>query len=173
MKNIEYEDQLGFLYSCMTAQLFFERRVLYYNFNFVLPCLLITVLVIAGFALPCESGEKIGLRKWILSSFCFSMLVINEEFFEFIHFKIFEINLYSFCQEITNLLAILYFAQYLSGVVPQSSLGIPLIIILMNNVSILATISLLGNVYVLNLYCREPDTNHDMWPIVSIKKQFS
>ena len=63
VKNIEYEDQLGFLYSCMTAQLFFERRVLYYNFNFVLPCLLITVLVIAGFALPCESDEKIGLRK--------------------------------------------------------------------------------------------------------------
>ena len=59
-------------------------------------------------------------------------------------------------------MAIVYFEQYLSTVVPHSSLGIPLIIILMNNVSIMATVALLGNIYVLNLHHREPDTNNDM-----------
>ena len=59
---VHYADQTG-EYSVMTAQLFFQRRFLFHNFNFVLPCALITVLVVIGFALPCESGEKIGLRK--------------------------------------------------------------------------------------------------------------
>ena len=60
--DVKYADQDG-IYSVMTAQLFFERRALFFNFNFVLPCILITLLVVAGFALPCESGEKIGLRN--------------------------------------------------------------------------------------------------------------
>ena len=59
-------------------------------------------------------------------------------------------------------MAIVYFEQYLSTVVPHSSLGIPLIIILMNNVSVMVTVALLGNIYVLNLHHREPDTNNDM-----------
>jgi hypothetical protein len=65
--DVKYADQDG-IYSVMTAQLFFERRALFFNFNFVLPCILITLLVVAGFALPCESGEKIGLRNQIKSN---------------------------------------------------------------------------------------------------------
>ena len=42
--TVHYADQAG-NYSVMTAQLFFARRSLFYNFNFVLPCVLITLLV--------------------------------------------------------------------------------------------------------------------------------
>ena len=67
VESFKYVDQDG-EFSVMTAQLFFERRILYYNFNFVVPCVLITLLVIGGFALPCECGEKIGLRNNSLHS---------------------------------------------------------------------------------------------------------
>ena len=67
VESFKYVDQDG-EFSVMNAQLFFERRILYYNFNFVVPCVLITLLVIGGFALPCECGEKIGLRNYSLHS---------------------------------------------------------------------------------------------------------
>jgi len=57
VRPVHFDDQDGD-YSIMTAQLFFQRRVLFYNFNFVIPSVLITILIVAGFALPCESGEK-------------------------------------------------------------------------------------------------------------------
>ena len=63
VRPVHFDDQNGD-YSIMTAQLFFQRRVLFYNFNFVIPSVLITILIVAGFALPCESGKKIGLRNF-------------------------------------------------------------------------------------------------------------
>ncbi|RCN29791.1 hypothetical protein ANCCAN_24445 [Ancylostoma caninum] len=40
-----------------------RRRVLYYAFNLILPCILITVLTLTGFTLPPDAGEKMSLRK--------------------------------------------------------------------------------------------------------------
>jgi hypothetical protein len=67
-----------------------------------------------------------------------------------------------FSKEITNLLAIVYFEQSLSSTVPQSSLGIPIIIYFLSNISILCTISLIGNVYVLHLHHTEVEMSQDM-----------
>ena len=52
-------------YSIMTAHLYFRRKTLFFSFNFIIPCLIITICSIFGFMLPPESGEKIGLRKYI------------------------------------------------------------------------------------------------------------
>jgi nicotinic acetylcholine receptor len=60
-----YSDQEG-SYSMMTVKLNFVRRTLFYGFNFVVPAALITILSISGFCLPAESGEKIGLRKFLI-----------------------------------------------------------------------------------------------------------
>ncbi len=60
-----YSDQEG-SYSIMTVKLNFVRRTLFYDFNFVVPAALITILSISGFCLPAESGEKIGLRKFLI-----------------------------------------------------------------------------------------------------------
>lgn len=40
-----------------------KRRTLYYGFNLIIPCMLITLITLLGFILPPDSGEKIGLRK--------------------------------------------------------------------------------------------------------------
>jgi len=39
-----------------------RRRTLYYGFNFIMPCLLTTMMSLLGFTLPPEAGEKITLR---------------------------------------------------------------------------------------------------------------
>jgi hypothetical protein len=62
-----YSDQGG-SFSTMTVKLNFVRRTLFYDFNFVVPAALITILSISGFFLPAESGEKIGLRKFQFAS---------------------------------------------------------------------------------------------------------
>jgi hypothetical protein len=40
-----------------------RRRTLYFIFNLVFPCILISLMSILGFCLPPDSGEKIGLGK--------------------------------------------------------------------------------------------------------------
>jgi nicotinic acetylcholine receptor, invertebrate len=39
-----------------------RRRTLYYIFNLVFPCVLISFMSVLGFTLPPDSGEKIGLE---------------------------------------------------------------------------------------------------------------
>lgn len=41
-----------------------RRRTLFYLFNIVFPCILISLLSVLGFILPPDSGEKIGLGKY-------------------------------------------------------------------------------------------------------------
>ena len=48
--------------SLVYVTLNFTRRTLYYAFNLVLPCFIISLMSVIGFRLSEESGEKIGLR---------------------------------------------------------------------------------------------------------------
>lgn len=54
--------QDGF-FSVVLVELNIERRSVYYDFNFVVPITMVSVLNIFGFLLPVESGEKIALRN--------------------------------------------------------------------------------------------------------------
>ncbi|XGW27903.1 hypothetical protein V3C99_008029 [Haemonchus contortus] len=47
-----------------------RRRVLYYAFNLILPCILITLLTLIGFTLPPDAGEKMSLQITIMLSIC-------------------------------------------------------------------------------------------------------
>ena len=58
--------QNGF-FSVVLVELDIERRSVYYDFNFVMPITMVSVLNIFGFLLPVESGEKIALRNTILN----------------------------------------------------------------------------------------------------------
>lgn len=61
----------------ITITLNFQRRALFYTFNFVLPCLVISISCLAGFILPANKGEKIGLRKFNPLILHFFILLIN------------------------------------------------------------------------------------------------
>ncbi|KAK6014943.1 hypothetical protein OSTOST_19662, partial [Ostertagia ostertagi] len=47
-----------------------RRRVLYYAFNLILPCILITMLTLIGFTLPPDAGEKMSLRAFFALCMC-------------------------------------------------------------------------------------------------------
>ncbi|CAI5447835.1 unnamed protein product [Caenorhabditis angaria] len=47
-----------------------RRRALYYAFNLILPCILITMLTLVGFTFPPDAGEKMSLQITIMLSIC-------------------------------------------------------------------------------------------------------
>ncbi|XP_077865207.1 neuronal acetylcholine receptor subunit alpha-7-like [Saccoglossus kowalevskii] len=55
-----------------------RRRTLYYGFNMIIPCALMTVMAITGFTLPPDSGEKLTLGITILLSMTVFLLLIAE-----------------------------------------------------------------------------------------------
>ena len=55
-----------------------RRRVLYYLFNIILPCVWLSILSLIAFWLPPDSGEKITLGITVLLAFSVFMLLIAE-----------------------------------------------------------------------------------------------
>jgi len=55
-----------------------RRRILYYLFNIILPCIWLSILILVGFWLPPDSGEKITLGITVLLAFSVFMLLIAE-----------------------------------------------------------------------------------------------
>lgn len=58
-------------YSCcpepyvdITFTIQIRRRTLYYFFNLIVPCVLISSMALLGFTLPPDSGEKLTLGEW-------------------------------------------------------------------------------------------------------------
>ncbi|XP_071167041.1 acetylcholine receptor subunit alpha-type acr-16-like [Mytilus edulis] len=62
----------------VTFYLHLRRRVLYYAFNVIIPCVLLSLLTLTGFLLPPESGEKVTLGLTVLLAFSVFMLLIAE-----------------------------------------------------------------------------------------------
>jgi len=52
-------------YYDITYTIHVRRRALYYFFNLVIPCALISVVLLFAFLLPPESGQKITLSTYI------------------------------------------------------------------------------------------------------------
>ena len=58
----------------MTIQM--RRKPLFYVFNMILPCLVITLVALLGFYMPSDSGEKVSMGiTTLLSMTVFLMLV--------------------------------------------------------------------------------------------------
>ena len=56
-------------YVDVTFTIQIRRRTLYYFFNLIVPCVLISSMALLGFTLPPDSGEKLTLGKYELFRF--------------------------------------------------------------------------------------------------------
>ncbi|CAF3073123.1 unnamed protein product [Rotaria sp. Silwood2] len=65
-------------YPDVTIYVHIRRRVLYYLFNIIFPCIWLSILSLLGFWLPPDSGEKITLGITVLLAFSVFMLLIAE-----------------------------------------------------------------------------------------------
>ncbi|CAJ0574631.1 unnamed protein product, partial [Mesorhabditis spiculigera] len=55
-----------------------HRRSLFYVFNLILPCILITMLTLIGFTLPPDAGEKMSFQITIMLSICIFQNYVTE-----------------------------------------------------------------------------------------------
>ena len=62
----------------ITFYIHIRRRVLYYMFNVIVPCVLLSFLSLTGFLLPPDSGEKVTLGLTVLLAFSVFMLLVAE-----------------------------------------------------------------------------------------------
>ncbi|CAB3407819.1 unnamed protein product [Caenorhabditis bovis] len=74
-----------FFYECcpepyydVTFTIVIRRRTLYYGFNLLLPCMLISWLALLSFTLPANCGEKLNLGVTIFMSLCVFMIMVAE-----------------------------------------------------------------------------------------------
>lgn len=63
----------------ITVVLVIRRKTLYYMYNVVMPCMMMSVLTLLVFCLPPDSGEKIALGVAVLLAFSVFMLAIAEK----------------------------------------------------------------------------------------------
>ncbi|CAG2113693.1 unnamed protein product, partial [Medioppia subpectinata] len=63
----------------VTIRLTIRRKILYYTYNVILPCMMLSVLTLLVFCIPPDSGEKIALGVTVLLAFSVFMLAISEK----------------------------------------------------------------------------------------------
>lgn len=56
-----------------------RRRPLFYVFNMVVPCLLITLVALLGFYMPSDSGEKISMGITTLLSMTVFLMIVADK----------------------------------------------------------------------------------------------
>ncbi|XP_077992602.1 neuronal acetylcholine receptor subunit alpha-10-like [Glandiceps talaboti] len=77
--NVQYyPDSPGIPYTDVTYIIDFERRSLFYVFNLLMPCTLISLMTVLTFFLPCESQGKISLGVTVLLSLTVFLLLVAE-----------------------------------------------------------------------------------------------
>ncbi|VDL73975.1 unnamed protein product [Nippostrongylus brasiliensis] len=57
------------LYSTVVFELHLRRRTLFFMYNIIAPCVMLSILTMMQFLLPCESGEKVTLGLTVLLAY--------------------------------------------------------------------------------------------------------
>ena len=65
-------------YPDITYYIQIRRRPLFYVFNMILPCILITLVALLGFYIPSDSGEKVTMGITTLLSMTVFMMLVAE-----------------------------------------------------------------------------------------------
>ncbi|CAG0886492.1 unnamed protein product [Cyprideis torosa] len=77
-RNVQYYSCCVEPYPDITYTIILRRRPLFYVFNLILPCVLITGVALLSFYMPSDSGEKVTLGITTLLSMTVFLMVIGE-----------------------------------------------------------------------------------------------
>ncbi|KAL3832327.1 hypothetical protein ACJMK2_023980, partial [Sinanodonta woodiana] len=77
-RNVVYYSCCEEPYPDITFYIHIRRRPLFYVFNMVLPCILITLVALLGFYIPSDSGEKVTMGITTLLSMTVFMMLVAE-----------------------------------------------------------------------------------------------
>ncbi|XP_070212655.1 neuronal acetylcholine receptor subunit alpha-10-like [Littorina saxatilis] len=77
-KNVRYYSCCKEPYPDITFYILIRRRPLFYIFNMILPCILITLVALLGFYIPSDSGEKVTMGITTLLSMTVFMMLVTE-----------------------------------------------------------------------------------------------
>ncbi len=73
-RTLLYYDCCPEPYVDITFTIHIKRRTLYYGFNLIIPCIILSSMTLLGFSLPPDSGEKLQLGVTILLSMTVNFL---------------------------------------------------------------------------------------------------
>lgn len=62
----------------VTFYIHIRRRTLYYTYNVIIPCVMLSTLTLSGFWMRPDSGEKVTLGLTVLLAFSVFMLLVAE-----------------------------------------------------------------------------------------------
>ncbi|XP_046581855.1 neuronal acetylcholine receptor subunit alpha-7-like [Haliotis rubra] len=77
-RNVQYYSCCDEPYPDITYYIHIRRRPLFYIFNMILPCILITLVALLGFYIPSDSGEKVTMGITTLLSMTVFMMLVTE-----------------------------------------------------------------------------------------------
>ncbi|XP_071102064.1 neuronal acetylcholine receptor subunit alpha-10-like isoform X1 [Haliotis cracherodii] len=77
-RNVVYYSCCDEPYPDITYYIHIRRRPLFYIFNMILPCILITLVALLGFYIPSDSGEKVTMGITTLLSMTVFMMLVTE-----------------------------------------------------------------------------------------------
>ncbi|XP_052822185.1 acetylcholine receptor subunit alpha-type acr-16 [Octopus bimaculoides] len=77
-KNVVYYACCDEPFPDVTFYIHMRRRTLYYTYNVIIPCVMLSILTLMGFWMRPDSGEKVTLGLTVLLAFSVFMLLIAE-----------------------------------------------------------------------------------------------
>ncbi|XP_055345575.1 neuronal acetylcholine receptor subunit alpha-10-like [Paramacrobiotus metropolitanus] len=78
VRNVNYYACCPEPFPDVTVHFHIRRITVYYGYNIIAPCVMLSMLTIVLFWLPCDAGEKITLGLTVLLAFSVFMLMIGE-----------------------------------------------------------------------------------------------
>ncbi|VDN05206.1 unnamed protein product [Thelazia callipaeda] len=101
------------IFPTIVFELHLRRRVLFFIYNVIVPCVMLSVLTMMQFVLPCESGEKITLGLTVLLAY-----------------SVFSFNIAENMPETSEVIPLI--AIYLMGIMGISGLSVCLSVLVLN-----------------------------------------
>ena len=77
-RNVEYYECCPFPFTDVTVELIIRRKPLFYAFNLITPCMIMLCMILLGFFLPPESGERITLSITVLLAMAVFLQLVAE-----------------------------------------------------------------------------------------------